>query len=132
MNLIKYIKLIGVIFIGMSLSSCTDYEKTKTFLQSEYDKINPMRDMAICYYVGNVTYPYINQPITYFLWDGLNKTETKKLNEVLPAFTQVGLLQEIEPGIGEDGQSYPQYTLTELGEKYRWSFERDWGGGDNC
>lgn len=118
MKTINIMKSITILLTTLLLVGCNGYDEMKTFLQTEYDKINPKGDEATCFYVGNLTYPYINEPFTYYRQDGWNKTITRQLNERLPAFVQVGLLQEIESGIGQDGKSYPQYDLTELGKQY--------------
>ncbi|MBX4133613.1 hypothetical protein JMI89_08205 [Frischella sp. Ac48] len=109
---LKYAVLLALLLL---LSSCQDYKGMKARLVNGYQGLD-----AYCLFVGRINFPYLSQPY------GLGKekeyqeyydAQTHKLNERLPVFEQVGLLNSVTAE-GQDGQSYPLYSLTEEGKKY--------------
>ncbi|WP_392560243.1 hypothetical protein [Orbus mooreae] len=117
MNSLKYILMV---LMSLNIVGCTDYEKLKVDLQMEYDQLNPDGNRAVCYFVGDVQFPYSEEPhlesdIQYDQW------KKNRLFRNLPLFAELGLLSREQ--VSSEPLLY-RYQLTELGRPYQYTIKR--------
>ncbi|MBK5142201.1 hypothetical protein I2494_00450 [Budviciaceae bacterium BWR-B9] len=116
---------VSLCLVCLTVFGCDSYSDEKINLQHEYDILNPQGNKAFCYYIGNVTFPYVVEPITSKDedWSSYNK---KKLDVRLPAFVKAGLLNK---ELINNSLSIYKYSLTKEGEKYLSTHIRNLGDG---
>ena len=118
LNLIKISQLIIMVLTISTLLGCYNKEEFKQRIKDGFDKVHASTKLKgdFCYYVGDVKFPYTDEPILEddIQWDIWNK---RKLSKTLPLFAEIGLLTR------EPVEGHPElyhYEVTELGEKYRY------------
>ena len=116
----KIIQLTTAIFVTSLLLGCDIYNKEefKQRIQEVYENVHANTKLRgdFCYYIGDVKFPYTDEPVLEdnIQWDIWNK---RKLSKTLPLFADIGLLTR------EPVEGHPElyhYEVTELGEKYRY------------
>ena len=118
LNLIKISQLIIMVLAISTLLGCYNKEEFKRRIKDGWDEVHASTKLKgdFCYYVGDVKFPYTDEPILEddIQWDIWNKG---KLSKTLPLFAEIGLLTR------EPVEGHPElyhYEVTELGEKYRY------------
>ena len=118
LNLIKISQLIIMVLTISTLFGCYNKEEFKQRIKDGFDKVHANTKFKgdFCYYIGNVKFPYTDEPI---LEDDSKQRKWNKedLAKTLPLFAEIGLLTR------EPVEGHPElyhYEVTELGEKYRY------------
>lgn len=118
MKVIPFISpFIMLLFSPLSFANNNNVE-IQTFIQNRYNYINPEGNHAICYFVGDVRYPYLAEPVEYAFRPGINQNETNSIKVRLDAFVKAGLLEERPAAQGKDGLLYPLYALTQQADSF--------------
>ena len=127
-NLINVHQLIILTLVINTLSGCYNKKEFKRVIQDGFDSARKKANVKgdFCFYLGSVKFPYTDIPSSKedTKWMGWNKED---LANTLPLFAEIGLLTR-QPV--KTKQSLFHYDLTELGQKYLYSFFNKTLNGD--
>ncbi|MCO6524275.1 MAG: hypothetical protein J6562_04545 [Candidatus Schmidhempelia sp.] len=109
-------RTIILLFISLFLSGCYNLKREEEKLLNEinqyYQENVPNKDKQICFYLGNISFPYQSQNLSYPEFPKFKVWVNNELNRRLNLFTQLSLLQ------AKSNKDLIKYTLTEKGKPY--------------